>query len=253
MKKITILLSLFLFTSAVQLLAQAPKEMLKSWKKVSNSEMMDIQDSALGELPTYDLDGKLLKAKTVDEMMDSMDYIPQYYKNDEGAIVAIQLIKMPAEQRKMIEEFMASQKALEALIGTDAKNFKTTDMDGNAINLSDLKGSVVAINFWFIGCKPCIMEMPELNEIVEKFEGEKVEFIAVALDSKGSLRAFEEKREFNYNIVPDGRSVAHLYGIQGYPTHCIIDQEGKIQYFKSAYSPRTASELESTITRLLKN
>ena len=252
MKKITILLFLFLSTSAAQLMAQAPKEMLKSWKKVSNSEMMDLQNDSLDDLPAYGLDGKLLKAKTADKMMESMDYIPQYYKNENGDIVAMQMIKMPDEQRKMMEQFMAQQKALEALIGTEAKGFKTTDMDGNSVNLSDMKGSVVAVNFWFIGCKPCIMEMPELNDMVKKFDGENVKFIAVALDSKGSLRAFEEKREFNYNIVPDGRSVAQLYNIQGYPTHCIIDQDGKIQYFKSAYSPQTAHELESTIERLLK-
>lgn len=160
---------------------------------------------------------------------------------------------MPAEQRKMMDEFMAHQKAQAALIGTDAKNFETTDMDGNSLNLSEMKGSIVAVNFWFIGCKPCIMEMPELNEIVKKFDGKNVKFIAVALDSKGSLRAFQEEREFNYNIVPNGRSVSKIYDIQGYPTHCIIDQEGKIQYFKSAYSPKTAHELESTIARLLKN
>lgn len=252
MKRITSLLFFLLFISSIQLMAQAPKEISSEWKILSNKELMDMKNISMSGLPAYGLNGKLIKSKVAQEMMGSRDYIPQYFSDKAGNVVAFQLKKIPEEQKRMMEAFMASQKALEALIGTDAKNFKTTDMDGNAINLSDLKGSVVAVNFWFIGCKPCIMEMPELNDIVKKFEGENVKFIAVALDSKGSLRAFEEKREFNYNIIPDGRPVAKIYDIQGYPTHCIIDQEGKIQYFKSAYSPQTAHDLESTITRLLK-
>lgn len=251
MKKFTPLLYLIIFISSAQLMAQAPKEISTEWKVLTNQELMDKKDLSMAGLPTYGLDGKLLKSKAAIKMINSMDYIPQYLKDNTGSVVAVQLIKMPEEQKRMIAEFMARQKELEALVGTDAKNFKTTDMDGNAINLSDMKGSVVAVNFWFIGCKPCIMEMPELNDIVKKFEGKDVKFIAVALDSKGSLRAFEEKREFNYNIIPDGRNVAQIYEIQGYPTHCIIDQEGKIQYFKSAYSPRTAHEIESTIAKLL--
>lgn len=252
MKRFALVLLVLFFITSAQLMAQAPKEVSKAWKKLSNKEMMDIQNLSLKGLPIYGLDGKLLKGPILKEMMESRDYIPQYYGNEKGEVVALQLIKIPEEQKRMMEAFMASQKALEALIGTDAKSFEANDMDGNPVNLSDMKGTVVAVNFWFIGCKPCIMEMPELNNIVKKFEGENVKFIAVALDSKGSLRAFEEKREFNYNIIPDGRYVAQLYDIQGYPTHCIIDQEGKIQYFKSAYNPQTAHELESTITKLLK-
>lgn len=253
MKKITFLLSFLLSVSSIHLMAQTPKEISPEWKVLSNQELMNKKKLSMAKLPIYGLDGKLIKSETAQAMMESMDYIPQYYSDNAGDVVAVQLIKMPEAQKRRIAEFMARQKELEALVGTNAKHFEATDMDGNPINLSDMKGSVVAINFWFIGCKPCIMEMPELNDIVQKFEGENVKFIAVALDSKGSLRAFEEKRAFNYNIVPDGRSVAKIYDIQGYPTHCIIDQEGKIQYFKSAYSPQTAHELESKISELLKN
>lgn len=253
MKKISSTLLFLIIIASIQVKAQTPQQISSEWKVLSNQELMNKKNLSMAGLPIYGLDGKLIKTKVALEMTGSRDYLPQYLSDKAGKVVAVQLIKMPEAQKKMIAEFMARQKELEALVGTDAKNFVTTDMDGKPVNLSDMKGSVVAINFWFIGCKPCIMEMPELNDIVEKFEGKNVKFIAIALDSKASLKAFEEKREFNYNIIPDGRSVAQSYDITGYPTHCIVDQDGKIQYFKSAYSPQTAHELESKISELLKN
>ena len=95
------------------------------------------------------------------------------------------------------------------------------------------------------------MEMPELNEIVSHFKGKNVKFLAIATDVKTQLVKFAQKRDFDYNVIPDGRALTSLYEISGYPTHCIVDQEGNIAYFKSAYSPQTAAELTATIEGLL--
>ena len=54
--------------------------------------------------------------------------------------------------------------------------FAAVDMNGNSYSLGILKGKVVVINFWFVECKPCVIEMPELNEIVEKYKSEEVVF-----------------------------------------------------------------------------
>jgi len=61
-------------------------------------------------------------------------------------------------------------------VGSDAPDFSAVDMNGNSYSLGILKGKVVVINFWFVECKPCVIEMPELNEIVEKYKSEEVVF-----------------------------------------------------------------------------
>ncbi len=232
--------------------AQASKTLPANYKQMDMQAVMDLGPDAMAGIPFYSVEGELLSASDGMRMMNNGEYMPEYFANAEGKLAAIKLRKLTQQERDFFKQFAEEQKRMAALIGTEAQDFETVDMDNNPIRLSDLKGSVVAINFWFIGCKPCIMEMPELNEIVHKFEGKDVKFIAIATDRKASLEKFAQRKQFDYNVIPDGKDLTKLYEISGYPTHCIIDQEGKIAYFKSAYSPQTASELESTIEQLLK-
>ena len=69
-----------------------------------------------------------------------------------------------------------------AQVGLDAPDFSAADMNGKTYSLSSLKGKIVVINFWFVECKPCLIEMPDLNEIVEKYKSEEVVFLAFALN-----------------------------------------------------------------------
>ena len=45
--------------------------------------------------------------------------------------------------------------------------FKVKTIGGKRLTLAELQGKVVVINFWFIGCAPCISEMPALNKLVD--------------------------------------------------------------------------------------
>jgi len=253
MKKISLTLLLLSFISTGHLVAQSKVIFPKEWKQISTQEVMDMGGLSLKGVTIYDPDGKILETKEAVALMTSRKYTSQYYVDKKGKLVAIALLGISDTQLKRMEDFKARQAELAALVGTEAKHFETIDMDGKPVNLADMRGSVVAINFWFIGCKPCIMEMPELNKIVDDFDGKDVKFIAVALDKAAPINSFLSKTDFDYKIIPEGRGVAQDYGIQGYPTHCIIDKEGKIQYFKSGYSPMTAKEVETKISELLRN
>lgn len=250
MKRI-LLSSLLMLALFIQSGLAQDKTFPEGLRKITNKEMMDMANKPMPQISAYDKDGKLLAPEDMAKMMNSGKFMPEYYVDKEGNIAAMKLKELSEAQLAMMAEFAAEQARMEALIGTEAQDFEVTDMDGNAIKLSDLRGQVVAINFWFIGCKPCIMEMPELNKIVKEFEGKPVKFVAIALDKKTALEKFGEKKAFDYNIVPDGKDITKLYEISGYPTHCIIDQEGKIAYFKSAYSPMTATEITNTLEKLL--
>src|SRR3569833_1260720 len=111
--------------------------------------------------------------------------------------------------------------------GEKITTFKTKDINGNKIDLKALEGKIVVLNFWFIGCAPCRMEIPDLNKLVDSFKtNDKIVFIAVALDDKTSLKGFLEKTPFNYDIVDGGRFITDKYGVRSYPTHVIIDTKG---------------------------
>lgn len=127
-----------------------------------------------------------------------------------------------------------------------------TDINGNKLRSKDLKGKVLVINYWFIGCKPCRMEMPELNELVKEYkDSSNVKFIAISLDDRAAIKDFLKLIPFNYQIVADGTQAAHKYGIHLYPTHVIVGGDGKV-YFHTVSSPRQLFYwMRKTINELL--
>lgn len=250
MLRITITVCLFILLTCHTSLAQSER-FPEGLRKLTNKELMEMGGDLPQDLPRYGPDDSFWSKDKSMKMSRGMKYIPEYFADKNGKPVAIKFREITQEELDMIAQFEAERKRLEAYVGTEAKDFEVTDMEGNSLKLSEMRGSVIAINFWFIGCKPCIVEMPELNEIVKEFEGKPVKFVAIALDKESALKNFQQKRQFDYDIVPNGKSIAKLYEVNGYPTHCIVDQEGRIAYFKSAYSTNTAKEITNTLEKLL--
>jgi peroxiredoxin len=137
--------------------------------------------------------------------------------------------------------------------GKSISGFSVFDIRGNKYSLEDLKGKVVVINFWFVNCSPCRREMPELNQLVNDFTDSSgsVVFLAIALDEKHALNEFLDKNRFDYNVVDSGRSIAHQYGISIYPTHLVLNKEGKVIYHSSGYSEATVNWLRRSIGQAL--
>jgi len=109
-----------------------------------------------------------------------------------------------------------------------APDFDVRSLDGHQLSLSGLRGKVVVLNFWFIACPPCRVEIPKLNQLVKDFEGKNVVFIAFAPDSEEDLRAFLEETKFDYQVVAQATPIAKEYGVTGAPTHIVVDKEGRI-------------------------
>jgi len=130
-------------------------------------------------------------------------------------------------------------------------NFTATDLDGKSINLKDLEGKIVVVNFWFINCAPCRIEMPELNALVDSFKNDKIVFIAVALDKQNDLQKFLQTTSFKYRIVGDGGNIAAQYGVGSYPTHLILDKKGKAVFHTSGLAMNTIYWLKKAIKEQL--
>lgn len=138
--------------------------------------------------------------------------------------------------------------------GQTISNQKMVSMDGKRYSLKDLKGKVVVFNFWFINCSPCRLEIPHLNNIVESYKGrEDVIFLAVALDEAYDLKNFLKDMPFNYKIIDGGRYIASDYGITLYPTHLVLDKEGKVVFHTSGYGSGTIPWLRKSIDASLKS
>jgi len=162
---------------------------------------------------------------------------------------AEEIAEMDANYKAKKEKDKEGRKELE---GTTINELFLEDIDGNKHTLESLKGKVVLMNFWFIHCKPCVAEIPDLNMLKKKFNDKDVVFLAVALDSKKSLDKFLETHDFDFTIIPKGRELAERLKIPHYPYNVILDKTGKIQYVSDVLSLNMMNRLKRKINGLLK-
>jgi peroxiredoxin len=132
-----------------------------------------------------------------------------------------------------------------------APDFDVKNLEGESLKLSALKGKAVVLNFWFVGCAPCRVEMPGLNTLTEEFKDEDVVFIAFALDNAEALENFLKEKEFTYQIVPDAGKIAALYGVKVFPTHVLINKMGEIEFTLTGGSEDRHEQLRPLIKTLL--
>lgn len=126
-----------------------------------------------------------------------------------------------------------------------APDFTLTDMAGNEVQLSSLKGKKVFLNFWASWCPPCKAEMPDLVKMSEKYKGD-VEFYGVNLtpnDSVENAQKFVENYQIEFPTLMDVEGeVATQYGAFSIPTSFAIDENGVIVNRIEGQLSKTAME-----------
>lgn len=101
-------------------------------------------------------------------------------------------------------------------------------IDGSVTSFSDYKGKLLVINFWYINCGPCIAEMPYLNDLVNQYQNENVNFLALSFDTNQDIKSFLEKTDFKYEHGSISRSLMYDFTPVA-PGHFIVDSEGIIR------------------------
>jgi len=121
-------------------------------------------------------------------------------------------------------------------------NFNLTDINGNTHKLSDLikTKKAVVLNFWFIGCNPCAIEFPYLNEAYEQYK-DKIEVIAInPLDeSVEDVKEYAKEKGLTMPVVSEKIDWQTRMDIGAYPTTVVIDRHGRICLVHQGYITST--------------
>lgn len=131
-----------------------------------------------------------------------------------------------------------------------AFDIKTTE--GEQFSLEKLAGSVVVLNFWFIACKPCVEEIPTLNQLVDEYQGKEVVFLALTpFDSPKEIKKkFVPTHSFKYKLVNDKNQTWRSFCVSSFPSHYLIDQHGKV---KLAFSGKMTDKYYKMMTTAIDN
>jgi peroxiredoxin len=140
---------------------------------------------------------------------------------------------------------------------TDAQkpfpDFKLVTVSGDTLSKKDLSGKIAVINIWGTWCAPCIEEMPQLNDLCDKYKQDKnVVFLAVSAENKDKITQFLSKKTFKYTHLLDGKPlIKQLQSklINVYPLHFVVNQNGEIVAKKMGNDDKIADFLSAAIEK----
>ena len=136
-----------------------------------------------------------------------------------------------------------------ASVGAPAPDFSLQNLANETIQLNELRGKIVVINFWATWCEPCKIEMPIFEDLYRRDHAE-LEILGVNFDeSPQQVQDFVEEYNLSFPILLDpGGSVQNLYRVRGYPTTFVIDEEGIVRIHHIGLL--TEGQLEGYISQL---
>jgi len=109
----------------------------------------------------------------------------------------------------------------------------TMDLDlkgilhANDINLSDLKGKVIFLNYWATWCPPCRAEMPSIQQLYNDYK-DKMAFVFITNEPKEKVVTYYNKNNFSLPTYNLQSNPAPEISTRSLPTTFIIDKQGRI-------------------------
>lgn len=132
-----------------------------------------------------------------------------------------------------------------------ASDFNLELLNGGALNLSDLRGKVVLVDFWASWCPPCRQEAQTLAQVYQEYAGQPVEFVGVDIWDRRE-DALEYLNDYNVpypNGIDEKGTILIDYGVTGIPEKFLIDQNGVLR--QKLVGPTDPETLRQALDELL--
>ena len=135
-------------------------------------------------------------------------------------------------------------------------NVVVKDLNGNSVNLSELKlDHPIIISFWATWCAPCKRELNAINEVYEEWQSETgVELIAISIDDQktiNSVPVYVNGKGCEYLVLMDPNGdIKRAMGVNNVPHTFLIDKNGNIVYSHNNYAPGDEEKLYLEVKKL---
>lgn len=193
---------------------------------------------------------KMSGGTTHEELVTSLQLNPGISKD-------VFAFKPPADAKKKEPKQQAegSREDTKSLEGQSAPDFTLTDMEGNSISLSDLKGKVVFLDFWATWCSPCRKALPHTQSLSQHEKAKSGELVVLAVNAReevDKVKQFMQEKGFSFRVLMDkDGAVLNRYKVHGIPTFVLIDREGKVAWVQVGFGSGTEKLMEEAVNKAL--
>ncbi len=135
-----------------------------------------------------------------------------------------------------------------------APSWKLPLINGDSLAMSDIKSKLMLIDFWYVGCFPCLMAIPRLVELDSLYSEKDLKIVGINAYDKTPEKISPTLKKLNvkYDIAYKGLDVAKKYGVMGYPKLFLIDTKTKkVIYVHNGYSQNMKEVLQEEIDNFL--
>jgi peroxiredoxin len=158
--------------------------------------------------------------------------INDYPLNQKHIDAAISRLESP-EHREHLRAIQDEKAQRRLPKGDKAPGFQLPDTGNRLVHLNDFQGRVVLLSFWATWCKPCILEFPFENALVDEFEQHPFSLVSICLGSNAStwkktLQKHPLKGNHLFADEDQRQRLSDRYGIGGLPHYVLIDADGHI-------------------------
>jgi cytochrome c biogenesis protein CcmG, thiol:disulfide interchange protein DsbE len=137
------------------------------------------------------------------------------------------------------------------LLNKPAPAFTRLSISNERLDLANLRGKVVLLNFWATWCAPCQIEMPRFEQWQDQYKKDGLAIVGVSMDDDSDpVKGLVRKLRVNYPVVMGDEKLGLAYGgVLGLPVTYLIDRQGVI---RARYQGTTNLDaMEKTIRQLL--
>jgi thiol-disulfide isomerase/thioredoxin len=192
-------------------------------------------------------------AKTCQKQLDEAKAILTTAENDvTSPIFKKQLAEAIKAHDSMTKYTLDDAERRAKVIGKPAAEFEAADLKGKSHALKDYKGKVVVLDFWYRGCGWCMRAMPQMKQLAAEFHGAPVAVIGMNIDpNEADAKFVVDKFGLDYATLRIDRKLPQKFGVRGYPTLVIIDQQGNVHDLHVGYTPTLQQEIGEVVRQLL--
>ncbi|HXN15510.1 MAG TPA: TlpA disulfide reductase family protein [Usitatibacter sp.] len=127
------------------------------------------------------------------------------------------------------------------------------DLAGRNVDLRNLHGRVVLVNFWATWCEPCRDEMPALERLRAKLEGQPFEVLAVNFgESSAKVSDFLKHEGLTLKVLLDSdKAAAGDWNAKGLPMSFLVDANGRVRFWVFGERDWSQGEALRVVQKLL--